>query len=227
MRIRWSSDPEALLVELAERQINYAVAEVGSGWCRDDHERLLGYEEAGPPVLGGVFARAVELVRGYEFAPPELIRGHFRRGSALLGRDMVLEGRFCGARFLMGVRVTAVLDTVDAQVSRWGWAYETLVGHLERGRVDYEVSKDHVTGAVRFRAHSYSRPSHESHPILRVGWAIFGRRLQLRFYRRVGEQMAALAAHHTITTAPTTRIHRPRRALTIVDGGNRTLLPDG
>ncbi|WP_253889557.1 DUF1990 family protein [Actinokineospora diospyrosa] len=222
MRIRRFSDPEMLLAELVGRRINYAVAEVGPGWYRDDHRRILGYEEVGPPIPGGLFTRAVELVRGYEFAPPELIRGYFRQGSLLLGRDMVLEGCFCGVRFLMGVRVTAVLDSVDAQVSRWGWAYETLDGHLERGRVDYEVGKDHVTGAVEFRAHSYSRPSHEAHPILRFGWAIFGRRVQLRFYRRVGEQMAALTADRPITVAPTVQARLSRPGLTIIDGGRRT-----
>jgi hypothetical protein len=50
------------------------------------------------------------LVGEYEFADARILRGVYRRDSALLGRNMLLEGRFFGLRFYFGVRVTGVID---------------------------------------------------------------------------------------------------------------------
>ncbi|GAA3015831.1 DUF1990 domain-containing protein [Actinokineospora globicatena] len=210
--------PSTLLADLTDRRINYSPTEVGRGWFADDHPRVLGYERPGPP--GELWARARELVAGYEFAPPELIQAHYATGSPLLGRHMVLEGRFLFARFLMGVRVTEVIDESTPTCTRWGWSYETLTGHLERGKVTFQVTKSHTTGRVEFRATSYSKPSHTAHPLIRLGWAIFGRATQRRFYRRIGEQMVAFTAPTPITTAPTLRsTPHTHPALTLIDAG--------
>jgi uncharacterized protein (UPF0548 family) len=133
------------------------------------------------------------LVRDYEFAAPEVIRAVYRASAPLLGRDMLLEGRFLGLRFLMGVRVTEVVDTVRSSGDQrvWGWAYDTLQGHLERGRMTYEVVKHRPTGQVEFVLRGRSQRA-DLGPLLRVGWSVFGRRTQLRFYRRCGEQLAHL-----------------------------------
>jgi hypothetical protein len=116
---------------------------------------------------------------------------------------MLLEGRFLGLRFLMGVRVTEVVDTDrrhgDERV--WGWAYDTLQGHLERGRMIYEVVKHRPSGRVEFVLRGRSQRA-DLGPVLRLGWSVFGRRTQLRFYRRCGEQLARLVSE--AGTAPPT-----------------------
>jgi hypothetical protein len=52
---------------------------------------------------------------------------------------MLLEARFFGLRFYVGVRVTGVIDeeraTGDGPAQVWGWCYQTLEGHLEQGRL--------------------------------------------------------------------------------------------
>ena len=55
-------------------------------------------------------SRPCRLVGEYEFADARILRGVYRRDSALLGRNMLLEGRFFGLRFYFGVRVTGVID---------------------------------------------------------------------------------------------------------------------
>jgi hypothetical protein len=48
---------------------------------------------------------------------------------------MLLKARFHGMHFYCGVRVTEVVDKTRKKDDRlWGWAYETLQGHLEHGR---------------------------------------------------------------------------------------------
>ncbi len=124
------------------------------------------------------------------------MRASFRRDGPLEGRDMLLEARFWGLRFRLGVRVGRVIDetrTVDGRDVRvWGWGYSTLQGHLEMGQMDYEVWKWLDTGAVEFRVHVVSRPGRIRNPIVRLGFRIFGRREQVRFAKSACERMAVL-----------------------------------
>jgi hypothetical protein len=102
---------------------------------------------------------------------------------------MLLEGRFFGLRFYFGVRVTGVIDEErdagDGPERVWGWCYQTLEGHLEQGRLSYEVIKHLTTGEVAFRVEGYSRPAPIGNPIIRLGFLLFGRWTQQRFYRNI------------------------------------------
>ncbi len=194
----------AALDRLADRAVNFDEDELGGpGWHHDEVRHDLGTEGPGDPEPGGRWEIACRLVRDYEFAAPEIIRAVYRRSAPLLGRNMLLEGRFLGLRFLMGVRVTSVVDTdrEDGQERVWGWAYDTLQGHLERGRMIYEVVKHRSTGRVEFVLRGRSQPA-DLGPVLRLGWAVFGRRTQLRFYRRCGEQIARLVSEGAAGTRP-------------------------
>ncbi|WP_410648953.1 DUF1990 family protein [Amycolatopsis sp. cmx-4-54] len=217
-----ANDPFAVLADLGARQINYDREEVAPpDWIFDRHRQVLGFEEPGAPTRHGLWARARALVRDYEFTPPELINAYYRSDTDLAERNMLLEGRFLGLRFLMGVRVTALLDESGDERTVWGWSYDTLDGHLERGRVDYAVVKHHATGEVEFTATSYSQVSPALHPVLRLGWAVFGRRTQLRFYRRIGERLQDLLRYPAdAVTVPRRRpLARPWN-LTITDAAS-------
>jgi uncharacterized protein (UPF0548 family) len=151
-------------------------------------------------------------VSEYEFADARILRAVYRRGSGLLGRDMLLEARFFGLRFYVGVRVTAVIDeeraTGDGPARVWGWCYQTLQGHLEQGRLSYEVIKNLSTGRVTFRVAGYSRPAPIGNPVIRLGFWLFGRRTQERFYRNIQARMADLvraAQHGRPLPSPTVR----------------------
>jgi uncharacterized protein (UPF0548 family) len=195
-RLLTRRDHAAALRQLAGRPVNFTEDELGGpGWHHDEVRHDLGVESPGDPEPGGCWELACRLVRDYEFAAPEIIRAVYRRSAPLLGRDMLLEGRFLGLRFLMGVRVTEVVDTDrrDGGERVWGWAYDTLQGHLERGRMIYEVVKHRPSGRVEFVLRGRSQPA-DLGPVLRLGWSVFGRRTQLRFYRRCGEQLARLVS---------------------------------
>jgi uncharacterized protein (UPF0548 family) len=183
-----------MLAALAERRVNYDEAQAPTperpgDWHVDNSQTALGREPPGPPVAGGVWEVACALVREYEFADPRIIRAVYRDDGELLGRDMLLEGRFLGLRFYMGVRVTEVVDTEQGGERRYGWAYQTLDGHLEQGKLLYEVVKDASTGTVGLRLRAYSRQAPISNPVVRLGFRLFGRRTQLRFYRKVGQRL--------------------------------------
>ncbi len=197
-------DEPAVLDKLSGLRVNYDPArspehgaeDAEGHWHVDSGVTVLGREAPGPPEPGGAWETACRLVSQYEFADARILRGVYRRDSALLGRNMLLEGRFFGLRFYVGVRVTGVIDSErDAGGGRervWGWCYQTLQGHLEQGRLSYEVIKNLGTGQVTFRVTGYSRPAPIANPVIRWGFRLFGRWTQERFYRNIQSRMADL-----------------------------------
>jgi uncharacterized protein DUF1990 len=181
--------------------INYAESDappvVTAGWHIDREVQELGHEVPGEPEPGGLLETAGTLVNNYEFSDPSILRAAFRYPGDLVGRDMLLECRFLVLRFLMGVRITAAVDEVRAgrhgPERVIGWSYQTLRGHLEQGRLAYELAKDLETGRVEFRIVAYSRRAPIRNPLLRLGFVLFGRHTQLRFYRQALARLRALS----------------------------------
>ena len=172
-----SVDEGTALAGLRGRQVNYDPARAPQDgrpdghWHVDSGDAVIGQELPGPPVRGGPWEMGCILVRQYEFVEPRILRAVYRGDSELAGRDMLLEGRFFGLRFYLGVRVAGVIDeTRDADGGPervWGWSYQTLEGHLEQGRLSYEVIKNLGTGRVTFRVSGYSRAAPIPSPVIR------------------------------------------------------------
>jgi uncharacterized protein (UPF0548 family) len=201
-RLLSSVDEGAELDGLRHLEINYDPArapqdgQVEGHWHVDSGAILLGREPPGPPVPDGPWETARTMVGQYEFADARILRAAYRGDHELLGRDMLLEGRFCGLRFYLGVRVTGVIDetrdTGHGTERVWGWCYQTLQGHLEQGRLSYAVIKNLVTGQVAFRVTGYSRQANIRNPVIRWGFRLFGRWMQQRFYRNIQRRMYRL-----------------------------------
>ncbi|HEX2024330.1 MAG TPA: DUF1990 family protein [Acidimicrobiales bacterium] len=191
------------LDELHDESLNFDLRQRAeftpeNGWTIDEYVQPLPPEEPGPPEPDGSWEAARQLMRDYEFADPSIVRAVYEADRPLEERDMMLEARFHGLRFHLGVRVGGVTEEtreVDGRPARvWGWNYRTLRGHLEMGQIDYEVWKWLDTGEVEFRISAFSRAAHIPNPIVRLGFRIFGRREQVRFARRACERMASLTA---------------------------------
>jgi uncharacterized protein (UPF0548 family) len=202
-RRRGGSRARGTFAALADRGFNFDPDQAerfttANGWHVDDYAQPLPPEPPGPPVPGGSFEVARRLMRDYEFADPAIVRAVYATDSPLDRRDMLLEGRFWGLRFHFGVRVGGLVDeelAVDGRrLRRWGWNYRTLQGHLEMGQMDYEVGKWLDSGEVEFRIHAVSRPAHIPNPVIRLGFRLFGRRVQRRFARHACRRMARLTA---------------------------------
>jgi uncharacterized protein (UPF0548 family) len=179
----------ALLIEMRSRPLNFDPARVdrSRGWHVDDLTA---------PLAPGSFERARAAMRHYEVADPAMVRAFYDEPEPEPGRTMLLELRFLGLRFAVGVRVGEVYDEpreVDGRAVRvGGWNYRTLEGHLEMGQLAWEVWKWEDTGAVEFHIHAFSRRARTDDRLVGVGYRLVGRRQQLRFYRRACARMAAL-----------------------------------
>jgi uncharacterized protein (UPF0548 family) len=189
--------------DLHGRGYNFDPARLGQlvaeeAWHHDDRRQPLTPEPPGPPVPGGSFERAQALMRDYAFADGSAVHAIFEQDAPLEGRDMLLVARFVGLDFRLGVRVGGVVDEERLEDGRpvrvWGWYYRTLRGHLERGQMSYEVWKWLDTGEVEFRIAAVSHRAKAGNPLVRVGFAVLGRREQLKFYRHTCAVMAARTA---------------------------------
>jgi uncharacterized protein (UPF0548 family) len=191
------------LDQLHDKDLNFdseqaAGFTAANGWRIDDYRQPLPTEPPGPPLPAGSWEVARQLTRDYEFADPSIVRAVYYPDPPLEQRDMLLEGRFLGLRFYFGCRVGGVNDatrTIDGRRVRvWGWNYRTLQGHLEMGQMDFEVWKWLDAGDVEFRIHATSKPASIPNPMIRFGFRLFGRPMQVRFARHACQRMARLTA---------------------------------
>jgi uncharacterized protein (UPF0548 family) len=168
-----------------------------NGWRIDDYSIGLPGELPGEPQPNGSFEAAKQVLLNYEFPDPSLITGIFVPHGPLEERIMILRARFWFFTFYFGVRIGTVISEArrtekQGTASVWGYSYRTLEGHFEMGEMTFEVWKYQQTGEVRFRVHSYSKPSTIKNPLYRLGFAIWGRSLQQRFARTATERMQQL-----------------------------------
>lgn len=178
-----------------------------AGWHVDAREAPLPPEPPGPPVENGSFAAACAIVQAYQFPPARLIRGRFDPAAPLQNRAMLLVARYLWMTFELPVRVSRVIHETrqirEGTEHAWGYSYQTLAGHLERGEITFEVVKLEETGSVAFRIHSFSQTGHIANLLHRIGFRLVGRRLQRRFSEESLRNMqlmvgARVAAHGSV-----------------------------
>lgn len=168
-----------------------------NGWNVDDYHAELPAEPPGPPLADGPWEAACRILREYRFPDPKIITAIYRPDRPLGERVMLLRARWLIFTFYLGVRVGGVIDDEitrpDGGRERvFSFNYQTLQGHLERGQMAFTVAKDIASGAVSFRIHAFSQTSQIRNPFVRLGFRLFGRRIQVRFARRSLARMQGL-----------------------------------
>ncbi len=154
------------------------------GWRRHQTETTIAREETGPPEPGGAFERARAAVIRFEFSDPRIVIAHFDPTAPLEGRRMLLELRPLFLRFLAGVVVSGVRAESSDTETVFGYRYDTLQGHIERGREWFLLTKSHATGEVRFEISAVWREGDFPNVWSRLGFRILGPWYQRRWLRR-------------------------------------------
>jgi uncharacterized protein (UPF0548 family) len=192
-----------------ERRDEFTAA---NGWHIDDFQTELPPEGPGPPAPAGSWETARQIMREYRFADPGIITGIFVPETPLEQRVMLLRGRAFGMTFWFGTRVGAVIDERrsdnDGERQIWGFSYRTLQGHLERGEMEFTVIKWLATGQVAFRIAAFSQAGEIANPIIRLGFRLLGRRVQLRFVKRSLKRMRLLVAAELASGRPPEDLER-------------------
>jgi uncharacterized protein (UPF0548 family) len=196
----WSPDEIAQRLEdLRERPRNFAAdalgeLEAGTAGGVEDETMHIADEAVGPPAAGGIYERAMGHVYNYGFSDPSIVEGHFDAHAELLGRRMLLELKVLGLHYLCGVVVSDVRSSVGADESVFGFRYDTLEGHIERGAEWFRLSKDHVSGAVRFSIQSWWCEGDMPN-----WWSAFGFKVLAPIYRRRWIRRAGVRLRDAVT----------------------------
>lgn len=189
------------LAALASRPVNFDEETIEdraaeSGWHLDDMVEPLPHEGSGPPSEGGSWRVARGIMDRYQLADPRVVTAAYDEAAPLSGRDMLLRIRFMGLRLWVGVRIGEVYEETRSlegrRVQVFGWSYSTLEGHFEQGRMHYELWKWLDTGDVEFHLRAISRAARSGPLLPRLGFRLFGRTRQLRFYRQVCRRIRRL-----------------------------------
>jgi uncharacterized protein (UPF0548 family) len=180
----WSeSEMRDYLAALKDRPVNFTdppeTMTVEHGWTVDGSTASLGSEPPGPPEPDGPYVRARQAIINYDFSDPAIVVGHYDPDAPLSGRDMLLELKVLGFRFLSGCRVKDVREEVEHGTTLFGFRYDTLQGHIEQGFEWFLLTKDHESGDIHFRIEAHWRLGDFPNWWSRVGFLLFG-----EWYRR-------------------------------------------
>lgn len=163
------------------------------GWSTYSSEAVIAQSRPGPPRAGGAFDRGREAISSYEFSDTRIVRAHFDNGRALPGRPMLLEIKaFRVLHYLSGVVVGEVRSEAKDDETAFGFRYDTLEGHIERGSEWFMLRKKHDSGEIRFRICASWLPGDFPNWWSRIGFAFVGRYYQRKWHLRAHEIMSGL-----------------------------------
>ena len=213
---------KAYLEELSHRTVNFDTPieqmTPENGWTVDGSEAQIGVEATGPPQPDGLFERARQGLINYDFSDPRIAVGHYDPKAPFVGRDMLLEIKVLGFRFLNGVRVHSVRQETDGERTVFGFRYDTLDGHIERGYEWFLLAKQHATGEVIFKIEAHWRLGDFPNWWSKLGFKLFGERFRTMWRHRAPERLRKLAhkPQEKAVAAPGELAHRgdvnPQRA---------------
>lgn len=165
---------------------------------RDNHERVVAWEEPGPPQI--VARRLADAILRFDVFPPNLASGVLARAPVQVGDTVGIRYHFLpGLDLFFAARVTDRFEHEADGQWRCGFTYRTLQGHPECGEETFVVEKDLATGKITAALRSWSRPGFWlaalAYPITRP--------LQLRAGRSALDHLEQLANPNALKRALT------------------------
>ena len=170
-----------------QRSLPFSYPEVGAS--RDGAppgypvNQLRGRLGAGPET----FARAVEALRRWKMYETGWTKLCWPDAPITEGTVVGVLGRHFGLWSLNACRIVYVIEEEASLLRRYGFAFGTLPGHVERGEERFTVEWDRADDSVSYEVFAFARPAH---PLARVG-PPFVRLVQRRFAAASLRAMAA------------------------------------
>jgi uncharacterized protein (UPF0548 family) len=161
-----------------QRELPFTYGAVGAtagtppaGFVVDRTRIKLGEGEA-------VFRSAIAALKQWEQLNLGWVQAWHSDTPIQTGEVVAVMGRAVGVWWLNACRIVSVVDEAGP-VSKFGFAYGTLPGHVESGEERFLVEWDRGNDGVWYDILAFSRPHHV---LTRLGYPVV-RRLQRRFGR--------------------------------------------
>jgi uncharacterized protein (UPF0548 family) len=193
----WSSEAlAARMRRMAEARLNFDAVEEDMtgdhGWHHYYSEAIVARERDGDAC----FRRASAALANYQFSDPSVVTAHFDPAAPLLGRRLLLEVKVLGLRYLC----PAVVNKVREERAIFGFRYDTLEGHIERG-VEWFLLTKNDEGEIRFRIEARWQRAELPNWWSRLGFIVLAGHYQRQWHREAHRRMSLLA-HYGSTARP-------------------------
>jgi len=196
----WRSWPAALIRARLEQartfpsNIEAAEEEMTGerGWHHYYSEAVIATEAAGDDRFG----RARTALANYQFSDPAIVLAHFDPTEPLRGRCMLLEIQVFGLHYLCPTMINRVREEPHA----FGFRYDTLEGHIERGVEWFLLTRDEE-GRIRFRIEARWQKGEFPNWWSRLGFLLLSGYYQRKWHRRAHHRLSLLA-HYGSTRKP-------------------------
>lgn len=162
------------------------------GWHHYHSDAVVAREPEGDAY----FERARSALAHYRFSDPAIVTAHFEPDAPLLMRRQMLEVRVLGLRYLCPTVVTHVREAEGV----YGFRYDTLDGHIERG-IEWFLLTKAPDGAIRFRIEARWQRGELPNWWSRIGFLLLAGHYQRRWHRQAHRRMSLLA-HYGSTSPP-------------------------
>jgi uncharacterized protein (UPF0548 family) len=188
---KWSSaELRSRLEGLRDKALNFDAVEEemtgDSGWQHYHSEAVIAHGDD----VDARFARAKTALATYQFSDPAIVVAHFDPAGPLHLRRLLLEIKVWGLRYLCPAVVHRVRDEADV----FGFRYDTLDGHFERGIEWFLLTKD-ANGNIQFRIEARWRRGEFPNWWSRVGFTLLAGFYQRRWHRRAHQRLSLLALY--------------------------------
>ena len=164
------------------------------GWRHWHSEAVIARED---DPADSHFARARIALANYQFSDPKIVVAHFDPQGALLGRRILLEIKVFGLHYLCGAVVTRVRDEDGV----FGFRYDTLDWHIERGMEWFLLTRD-AQGNLRFRIEARWQPGEMPNWWSRAGFSLLSGYYQRAWHRRAHRLLSRLAYDGSTSRPP-------------------------
>lgn len=196
LRSRWPAAAiKARLDQARTARLNFDAVEdkmtAEAGWHHYYSEAMIATEANGDDR----FARARVALANYQFSDPAIVVAHFDPAEPLLGRRMLLEIQVMGLHYLC----PAVINRVREEPGVFGFRYDTLEGHIERG-IEWFLLTKNDRGQIRFRIEARWRQGQFPNWWSRIGFAVLSRYYQRKWHRGAHHRLSLLAHYGSIQT---------------------------
>ena len=187
----WSREAvKARLDQLPSRALNFEALEEEmtgeQGWHHYHSEAVIATEAEGDER----FERARIALANYQFSDPQIVVAHFAPDTPLHGRRLLLEIQVLGLHYLC----PAVVNRVRDERQGFGFRYDTLEGHIERG-VEWFLLTKSESGEIRFRIEARWRRGDFPNWWSRLGFIALSGYYQRKWHRRAHQRLSLLAYH--------------------------------
>ncbi len=107
-----------------------------------------------------VFERAKRALVGWRQFQLEWLETFPVDAPIQIGETVIVLARAGGMWWANAARIVFVVDDSSETISRFGFAYGTLPGHVESGEEKFVIEWDRATDVVSFEIVAFSRPKH-------------------------------------------------------------------